>query len=137
MFDRTTSGSPLKWLSVVDEYPQECLVLKVDRNITSENVIDTLAEPVAMRGVPRMIRSDNGTEFIPLAIRRWLRRAKVETPDIEPGAPWQDGYAESFHSRLRDEFLAMEEFESLKSARRLSRSRKDDYNPHRPHSSPA
>ena len=53
VFDRTASGSQLKWLSVVDEYTRECLALKVDRGITSEDVIDKLAELFAMRGVPR------------------------------------------------------------------------------------
>ncbi len=50
VFDRTTSGGTLKWLSIVDEYTRECLALKVDRGITSEDVIDTLAELFAVRG---------------------------------------------------------------------------------------
>lgn len=120
VFDHTTSGSTLKWLSIVDEYTRECLALKVDRSITSEDVLDTLAELFARRGVPQCIRSDNGPEFIAKAIRRWLDRFDVQTLYIEPGAPWENGYAESFHSRLRDEFLAMEEFESLMAARRLT-----------------
>lgn len=135
VFDRTTSGSALKWLSIVDEYTRECLALKVDRSITSEDVIDTLAELFAMRGVPQHIRSDNGPEFIATALRRWLDRVDVETLYIEPGSPWENGYAESFHSRFRDEFLAMEEFETLMAARRLTQSWRDDYNHHRPHSS--
>jgi len=64
VFDRTVSGSPLKWLSIVDEYTRECVALKVDRSITSEDVIDTLADLFATRGVPRCIRSDNGPEFV-------------------------------------------------------------------------
>ena len=64
VFDRTISGSTLKWLSIVDEHTRECLALKVAKGITSEDVIDTLAELFAMRGVPRQIRSDNGPEFI-------------------------------------------------------------------------
>jgi len=135
VFDRTTNGSPLKWLSIVDEYTRECLTLKVDRSITSEDVIDTLAELFAMRGVPKYIRSDNGPEFIATALRDWLKQIDVETLYIEPGAPWQNGYAESFHSKFRDEFLAMEEFESLSAARRLTSLWKEDYNHHRPHSS--
>jgi putative transposase len=135
VFDRTTSGSPLKWLSIVDEFTRECLALKVDRGITSEAVIDWLAELLAMRGVPRAIRSDNGPEFIAHAIRRWLGQVGVETLYIEPGSPWQNGYAESFHSRLRDEFLALEEFESLAAARKLTAAWKDDYNHRRPHGS--
>jgi putative transposase len=135
VFDHTTSGSQLKWLSIVDEYTRECLALKVDRSITSEDVIDTLAELFAMRGVPQHIRSDNGPEFIASQLRAWLDRVGVETLYIEPGSPWENGYAESFHSRFRDEFLALEEFESLSAARRLTASWKEDYNDYRPHSS--
>ena len=135
VFDRTNSGSPLKWLSVVDEYTRECLALNVDRSITSEDVIDTLSQLFATRGVPQAIRSDNGPEFVSRAIQRWLRRVRVETLNIAPGSPWQNGYAESFHSRLRDELLQVEEFESLQAARKLSLHWKDDYNHYRPHSS--
>jgi transposase InsO family protein len=135
IFDRTTAGSALKWLSIIDEYTRECLTLKVDRSIASEDVIDSLAELFAMRGVPQHVRSDNGPEFIALAIQRWFAQVGVETLYIEPGSPWENGYAESFHSRLRDEFLAMEEFENLVVARKLTTAWKDDYNHHRPHSS--
>lgn len=135
VFDRTTQGSVLKCLSIVDEHTRECLALKVDRSITSEDVIDTLAELFAMRGVPQCIRSDNGPEFIANAIRRWLTQVEIEALYIAPGSPWENGYAESFHSRLRDEFLAIEEFESLSAARQLTAAWREDYNHHRPHSS--
>lgn len=135
VFDKTTRGSQLKWLSIVDEHTRECLALKCDRGITSEDVIDTLAELFGMHGVPENIRSDNGPEFTAKAIREWLEPLDVGTHYIEPASPWQNGYAESFHSRLRDEFLAVEEFESLVAARRLTVAWRDDYNHHRPHSS--
>jgi transposase InsO family protein len=57
VFDRTICGRSLKWLSIVDEFTRERLTLKVDRSITSEDLIDTLAELFAMRGVPQSIRS--------------------------------------------------------------------------------
>jgi len=135
VFDKTTSGAPLKWLSIVDEHTRESLALKTARSITSEDVIDTLAELFAMRGVPQHIRSDNGPEFIAKAIGRWLAQVSVEALYIEPGSPWENGYAESFNSRFRDEFLALEEFESLAAARQLTTAWKDDYNHYRPHSS--
>jgi transposase InsO family protein len=135
VFDRTASGGTLKWLSIVDEFTRECLCLKVDRSITSEDVIDTLAELFAMRGVPQCIRSDNGPEFIAHAIQRWTKQLEIETLYIEPGSPWENGFAESFHSRLRDEFLAVEVFESLAAARKLTAAWKDDYNHYRPHGS--
>jgi transposase InsO family protein len=93
IFDRTENGTALKWLSIIDEFTRECLCLKVDRGITSEDVIDTLAELFAMRGVPNHIRSDNGPEFVAHAIGQWLARVGVHTLYIEPGAPWQNGYA--------------------------------------------
>lgn len=135
VFDRTTHGSPLKWLSIVDEYTRECLALKVDRSITSEDVIDTLAELFAIRGVPKHVRSDNGPEFVAQAIQQWMKQVEIETLYIEPGSPWENAYAESFHSRFRDELLATEEFENMAAARKLTAAWKEDYNHHRPHSS--
>ena len=135
IFDRTASGSMLKWLGLVDEYTRECLALKVDRNITSEDLIDTLAELFAMRGVPKYIRSDNGPELTAHELQRWLKQVDVQTLYVEPGSPWENGYAESFFSRFRDEFLGMEIFENLTAARKLTLAWKEDYNDHRPHSS--
>jgi len=135
VFARTTTGTTLKWLSIVDEYTRECLTLKVSRSITSENVIDTLAELFAMRGVPQAVRSDNGPEFVSHAIRDWLKRLGIQTLYIAPGSPWENGFAESFHSKLVDEFLTQEEFDTLTTAQKLTASWKDDYNHDRPHSS--
>lgn len=135
VFDRTTGGTTLKWLSIVDEHTRECLALKADRSITSEDVIDTLAELFAMRGVPQAIRSDNGPEFVAQSIQEWLRRLGIATLYIAPGSPWENGYVESFHSKLRDEFLARELFENLLAARRLTAAWREDYNHERPHSS--
>lgn len=95
VFDKVIGGTTLKWLSIVDEHTRESLALKSSRSITSEDVIDTLAELFAMRGVPRHIRSDNGPEFIAKAIRRWLAQVGVEVLYIEPGSPWDNGYAAS------------------------------------------
>ena len=98
-------------------------------------MIDTLAELFAMRGVPRRIRSDNGPEFIAQSLRHWLKLVGVGTLYIEPGSPWEKGYAESFHRRFRDEFLAMEIFEGIQAARTLTAAWKDEYNTQRPYSS--
>lgn len=134
-FDRTVGGTTLKWLSIVDEFTRECLALKVSRNVTSEDVIDTLSELFAMRGVPKAIRSDNGPEFASKAIQGWLEKLQVGPLYVSPGSPWENGYAESFHSKLRDEFLSREEFESVADARRQTSLWREDYNHHRPHSS--
>ena len=88
-----------------------------------------------MHGAPRHVRSDNGPEFIANAIQRWFDQLDIETLYIELASLWQNGYAESFFSRLRDEFLAAEEFESLLAARSPTKAWQFAYNHHRPRSS--
>ena len=133
--DRTATGRPLKWLAITDEYTRECLALEVDRSITAERVVDVLTNLFLTRGVPKHIRSDNGPEFIAQAIRRHGARAGLEMLYIEPGAPWENGFAESFFSRLRDELLNVEEFLNLAEARWFARRRLQEHNKERPHSS--
>ena len=60
---------------------------------------------------------------------------QVETLHIAPGAPWQNGYCESFNGKLRDELLNLEVFYSLKEAQVVLEQFRKDYNIHRPHSS--
>jgi transposase InsO family protein len=132
--DRTEDGRALKWLSIVDEFTRECLALEVGRGMTSGRVIDVLIELFHVRGLPQHIRSDNGPEFIAKAIRRWLEKAEVNTLYIAPASPWENGYAESFHSRLRDELLNAELFTSLAEARHLADQWRLEYNHRRPHS---
>jgi hypothetical protein len=61
--------------------------LEVDRSITAERVLDVLTNLFLTRGVPQHIRSDNGPEFIAMAIRRHGELAGLEMLYIEPGAP--------------------------------------------------
>jgi putative transposase len=135
LHDRTRDGGPLKWFTLVDEYTRECLALEVRRGMTARAVSAVLAEVVRQRGAPAHIRSDNGPEFIAQAIRAWMAAAGVATLYIEPGAPWENGYAESFNSKVRDELLNAEEFASLLEARVLGREWQRGYNRERPHSS--
>lgn len=133
--DTDARGRPLKWLSVVDEFTRECLALEVDRSIRARGVADVLIDLFTSRGVPRHIRCDNGPEFIASTIRRLADLTGVQTLYIAPGSPWENGYAESFHSRMRDEFLNAEVFEGVREARTLAAAWKHEYNHHRPHSS--
>jgi len=125
----------LKWFTLMDEYTRECLALEVRRGMTAKVVSEVLATVVRERGVPVHIRSDNGPEFIARVIRAWMSGAGMETLYIEPGAPWENGYAESFHSKVRDELLNAEEFASWLEAQVLGKAWKREYNHVRPHSS--
>ncbi|CAN5912310.1 hypothetical protein BH23PLA1_BH23PLA1_39600 [soil metagenome] len=136
LFDRTSDGRSLKWLSLVDEHTRECLVLEPRRGMTAEEIREILAAVAAERGgPPHRIRSDNGPEFVAEVVRSWLEATGSGALYVAPASPWQNGYAESFHSRLRDEFLNREEFVSESQARALGTLWKEEYNTERPHSS--
>jgi len=132
--DRDERGRPLKWFALLDEYTRENLALEVERSMRAVDVLDILSQVLRIRGVPGHIRSDNGPEFIAQAIRDYLGKTGVGTLYIAPGSPWENGYAESFFSRLRDELLDRELFADLREAKYLAASRQNDYNHRRPHS---
>jgi transposase InsO family protein len=132
--DRTRDGRPVRILSLLDEYSRECLALKAARNLTSEDVLACLDELFLWRGVPEYLRSDNGSEFTAAAVRTWLATLEVSPLYIEPGSPWENGYVESFHGKLRDELLNGELFDTLWEAQVLLERWRREYNRVRPHS---
>ena len=134
MQDRTHNSAKFRILNVMDEFTRECLAVRVDRSLTSHNVIEVLTELFIERGVPVHIRSDNGPEFIAKRVRDWLERLQVRPLFIEPGSPWENGYIESFNGKMRDELLNIEIFYSLKEAQIMIEMWRRHYNTVRPHS---
>ena len=133
--DRTADGRALKWLTLVDEYTRECLVLHADGSLTGADVRRIVARVIGRRGAPTRIRSDNGSEFVCAALLDWLPGVGAKSIPVAAGSPWENGYIESFHSRLRDEFLEREEFETVADARAKAEWFRREYNTVRPHSS--
>ena len=135
VFDQTLEGTTLKILTLTDEFTRQSLALRVAESFTSMEVKAVLQEVIAQRGAPGFIRSDNGSEFIARDLGIWLAVQDIGTRFIEPGKPWQNGFAESFHSRLRAECLNQEVFYSAKHAQVLLDDWRAFYNARRPHSS--
>jgi len=133
--DQTTDGRTVKFLTLEDEYTREALAIEAARSITSKDLIETLRYLFEVRGAPKFIRSDNGPEFIAKALGEWLAVCGVGTLYIEPGAPWENGFNESFNSRFRDELLNGELFTSLQEAKVVTEDYRLEYNHRRPHSS--
>lgn len=135
-FDVTADGKVLKLLNVVDEHTREALAIVVDRSIDADRTVATLERIAAQRHTtPGFIRCDNGPELTANAIRDWCRFSRSGASYIEPGSPWENPYVESFGSRLRDELLTAEQFDTLLEARVVIEDWRNDYNHHRPHSS--
>jgi hypothetical protein len=70
-------------------------------------------------GPPHRVPSDNGPVFAAEVVRSWLEGAGSGALDVAPARPWQNGCAESFPSKLRDEFLDQEKLESESQAQAL------------------
>jgi len=103
-------------LSILDEFTREWLSVAVGVFLTSQAVIAALRPLFAARGVPRFVRSDNGPEFIAADVKAWLQESGSAPHYIDPGCPWQNGFQESFHGKLRDELLDREVFASVEEA---------------------
>ncbi|KQT01734.1 integrase [Rhizobium sp. Leaf391] len=126
--DRTHNGRKIRMLNVIDEFTRECIAIRVERKLKAIDVIDVLSNLFILRGVPTHIRSDNGPEFIAKALREWIAAVGAKTAYIMPGSPWENGYCESFNSKLRDELLNGEIFDTLKEAKIIIENWRQHYN---------
>ena len=133
--DKTTDGRKLRFLNVIDEFEHICLASVPARHFKTKDVIEVLADLMLEHGIPEFIRSDNGPEFIAKALRLWLADLGVSTAYIEPGSPWENGFIESFNSKMRDEHLNGELFGNLHEAKVLTDRWIRYYNGIRPHMS--
>jgi putative transposase len=134
VFDQTERGQLLKLLVVLDEYTRECHQIRVATRADSQAVIATLAAVSDKHGAPAYLRSDNGGEFIARVVGDWLAAHGSQTAFIAPGHPWENGYAESFIGKLRDECLNEEVFWNVRHAQVVVEWWRRHYNEDRPHS---
>jgi len=131
--DSLETGRRIRTLNIVDDFTRECLAIEVDTSLSGRRVarvLDTIGE---IRGYPKTIVMDNGTELTSIAMACWSRDRKVRLHFIQPGKPTQNAFIESFTGRFRDECLNEHEFASLAHARSIIESWRIDYNARRPH----
>jgi putative transposase len=132
VFDRSADGRVIKCLTIVDDATHESVATVPERAIgglTLTRVLDRLA---ITRGLPQVIRTDNGKEFCGRAMLTWAHVHNVTLRLIEPGKPNQNAYIESFNGRLRDECLNEHWFLNLTHAQTLIETWRREYNEERP-----
>lgn len=130
---RTEDGGPLRILNVVDEFTRRSLGCRVARHIGARDIAGVLEELFAVHGRPRLIRSDNGREFIAASLADWLKDRRVRQVFIEKGSPQQNAYVERFNGTMRDELLNGESFRSVLEAQVVIEEWRAVYNTIRPH----
>ena len=115
--DQFSDGRRFRVLTIVDDCTRESLALVADTSLSGVRVARELDRLIALRGKPKTVVSDNGTELTSNAILKWSDESNVAWHYIAPGKPTQNAFIESFNGRLRDELLNDTLFRSLPHAR--------------------
>ena len=132
VFDRTAEGRAIKCLTIVDDATHEAVAVIPERAIGGHPLTRMLDRLGRTRGLPQVIRTDNGKEFCGRAMLTWASQRGVQLRQIQPGKPNQNAYIESFNGRLRDECLNEHWFTSMAHARVVIESWRREYNEERP-----
>jgi putative transposase len=135
MSDALWDGRRFRTFNVVDDFNREALAIVVDFSLTAERVVRELERIAAVRGYPLKLRTDNGPEFIALALADWAEQHGVTLEFIKPGKPMQNGFIERFNRSYREAVLDMYLFQTLNEVREQTETWLKEYNEERPHDS--
>jgi putative transposase len=133
--DQLSGGRRFRVLNIVDDCTRECVGQPTDLSISGYRVARFLKVLMAIRGKPKSITCDNGTEFTSKAMFFWSQDSQVRLQFIQPGKPTQNAFVESFNGKIRDSCLNQYWFRTLDEARKIIDDWRKDYNDIRPHSS--
>ncbi|MFC3128099.1 IS3 family transposase [Coralloluteibacterium stylophorae] len=133
--DAPFDGGRFRALTVIDNFTKESLAIEANGQINGADVVEVMERLKCQRGVPKRIQTDNGSEFISLALDRWAYENHVTLDYSRPGMPTDNPFIESFNGSFRDECLNTHWFLSIEDARQKIDSWRQDYNHFRTHSS--
>lgn len=133
MSDSLWDGRRFRLLNIIDDYNREVLSIEADLSLPTIRLIRVLAMLKQERGLPKMIRVDNGPEFISHKLDLWCKEHKIDLIFIQPGKPMQNGFVERFNGNIRRELLNAYVFKTLSEVREKADDWMIDYNYHRPH----
>ena len=126
--DTIGTGRGIRVLTVVDAFTRECLGLEVDSSLSSRRVTRALEQIIEQRGMPEVLKCDNGPELTSRHILGWCEERNINLVHIQPGKPMQNGHVESFNGRFRDECLNASWFRTLADAKQKIASWRNEYN---------
>jgi putative transposase len=133
MHDSLWDGRTVRLLNIIDDFNRQVLWIETDYGLPALRVIRVLEQLKASRGLPKMIRVDNGPELISTKLDLWCRENNVTLAFIQPGEPTQNAYIERFNQTLRKDVLNAYVFRTLPELRQKLDEFQLDYNFNRPH----
>jgi putative transposase len=135
MSDALWDGRRIRLLNIIDDFNREVLSIETDTSLPAQRVIRCLEELAVIRGLPKMIRVDNGPEFISDKLDNWCKDKEIQLIFIQPGEPTQNAYIERFNGTFRRDVLNAYIFKSISEVRQITEEWMYDYNYNRPHDS--
>lgn len=133
MSDTLWDGRRYRLLNIIDDYNREVVHIESDLSLPTARLIRVLEYLKEFRGLPTMIRVDNGPEFISHKLDIWCRQHNIQLAFIQPGKPMQNGFVERCNGNIRKELLNACIFTSLNEVRQKTEQWRQDYNSSRPH----
>jgi putative transposase len=131
--DSLYAGNRFRAFTVIDDFNREAVAIEVDTSLTARRLIRVFERLQLTRGLPDILRVDNGPEFLSSEFVTWAESAGMIIQYIEPGEPNQNAYIERFNRTYREEVLDLYLFESLTQVREITYWWMMDYNEQRPH----
>jgi putative transposase len=135
MSDALYAGNRFRAFTMIDDFNREAVAIEIDTSITAKRLIRVFERLRVTRGLPDILRVDNGPEFLSSEFVTWAESAGMMIHYIQPGEPNQNAYIERFNRTYREEVLNLYLFESLTQVREITYWWMIDYNEHRPHDS--
>ena len=132
MHDQLTDGRTFRLFNVIDDFNREALGIEVDFSFPSERVIRSLDQIIEWRGKPKVLRCDNGPEYISATLIEWANRKGIRMEYIQPGKPQQNAYVERFNRTVRYEWLAQYCFDAITEVQDFATRWIWNYNHERP-----
>jgi putative transposase len=132
MHDRLDDGRAFRLFNVIDDFNREGLGIEVDFSLPAERVIRALAQIIEWRDRPRILRCDNGPEYISAALRAWAEERAIRQEYIQPGKPQQNAYVERYNRTVRYDWLGQYLFETLAEVQEFATRWLWTYNNQRP-----
>ena len=82
---RLANGRRFRTFKVVDDFNREALHIEIDTSITSLRLVRIFEQMRTQYGLPQVLRTDNGPEFLGEVFTGWAKHAGMAIQYIEPG----------------------------------------------------
>lgn len=130
MHDQLGDQRRYRLFNVIDDYNREGLGIEVDLSLPCERVIRSLDQIIEWRNKPKVLRCDNGPEYISHKLQKWA--SGITLAYIQPGKPQQNAYVERFNRTVRYDWLNQDIFNSIEEVQEKATTWLWHYNNERP-----